>query len=278
LKFRDFLLILSLGLGGCTTPEIQDLNVDPVYVIEGWFSDSLKIQSVRISTSTNFGENKSSTPVLNAQVKISELFERESYDLNHISEGIYKSSVPIKAIIGYSYQLEVVLSNGEAIVSQFQSINDISIIDSLYYGFYIRENPDAENPEETVYYPIVRTSDSFDVNNFYRWRAYKNDTLLTDPSEIETLSDQFFDGNTIEHELINLEFELNDTLVLEQQQLSPSAYSYMNLIKQQTTLLGTVNSTSPAQINGNLNYLNIDNPVLGYWGVISVQLDSLIIF
>ncbi len=272
MKILLHILIISLVICGCESVDIPEVDTDPLIVVEGWLTDQEITQSIRISYSSNFLSRESNPSIPDAEVYILAVSPiNQIVRLVHQKSGYYHSQTTFAAKPNVEYQLRIVLSDNSLITSKYQKINDLSVIDSLYVGSYERESLEDPDILETIFYPIISTDDSADLLNFYRWKVSRNDTLFSEPESISILADQFFDGNSISHELTSFEFKQGDVIYVEQQQLSKSAFDFMSLVRQQTTLLGTVNSTSPASIDGNMAYEDGSRKALGYWGVISVD-------
>ncbi|MFY0605382.1 MAG: DUF4249 family protein [Cyclobacteriaceae bacterium] len=274
-KFGSIVFTVLL-IAGCESLDLPEGGSSQLVVVEGWLTDQLETHHVSLSLSSSFTSKEDKPVIDNANVFVLRLTPTSNaYPYDHIGGGVYESKEPFAAEINATYQLIVELEDGTLIRSNIQSINDLSQIDSLYTGTIERENEEDPDILDTYYYPIVTTSDSPIQDNYYRWTISRNDTLLIGTKNLEILSDQFFDGNTINHELTGFEFDLDDFMMIEQQQLSSEVFNFLQLVKEQTTLLGTVNSTSPASIEGNLSFSNKDETILGYWGVISIDRDTL---
>ncbi|XOV94161.1 MAG: DUF4249 domain-containing protein [Bacteroidota bacterium] len=258
------LLLIMLG---CSA-EIDLPESPEILVVEGWLTDLDTIQQVRLSKTVSFESNSSSTIVDNAIVRVRSL--QNTFEYNHISNGIYHSIDPFKGIKGVTYWLEIDLE-GEQIESGKEVMRKVPNIDSIYFDFFQRESPINPQITELIYYPIGYFSDDSTQQNFHRWRFKRNNILFSEPEDIFIQEDRFLNGlDTIKNEFRQFEYELNDTIYMEMQEISFDAYDYLRLLKLQTTSLGTRNGTTPGVVRGNMiNSSNPSNIILGYFGVIS---------
>ena len=244
-------------------------------VVEGWLTDIDTFQYVRLTRSQTFSDI-SSTPIINTatvQVQTGNILN----EFNYHSDGWYKSENKIKARAYFINKLWITLSTGEVIVSESEVLNPAPDIDSLRFDFYEQESTINPNIKNKVYYPIATIKDDSTMENHYRWKIYRNDTLFDNSRDWVLISDQFFNGNetTFANEFTQFEFSFEDVITLELLQISRNAFNFLRNIKSQTTTLGTESSVTPANVEGNLKYLNSDKKVLGFWGVTSVKKKSI---
>ena len=267
-----FLLFILIACG-----ENIDLPSSPdLIVVEGWIYDQDTIQKIRLSKTAAFGEENEADLIENATIAVKSTFE--SYSFSHSENGIYYSNEPFAAKPGRFYHVEINV-DGKIIRSMPEQMKQVPPIDTLTYDSFTEPSETNPQVEIIVYYPVAFISDDQEENNYYRWRFWKNQTLFNTPEDIFIQSDRFFNGlDSIENEFIDFDFRLNDTIQVELQEISFNAYSYLRLLKLQTTSLGTRQGTSPAAINGNL--FVEDDPseiVLGFFGTISTTTTSTVI-
>lgn len=269
-------LIVSISIlmmaSGCLSDEIPFSDITPIIVVEGWLTDQPSRQYVRISQTQSFNSTESAPFINNATVYVRNI-GGDSVVYNPVGNGRYESVRAFNGRRNFSYQLIIELNDGRVISSSIERMRQAPQIDSLFYDFYERESQENPNIIETVYFPKARIEDVAGVDNFYRWRLFRNDTLFSDPEYMVLINDRFFDGNTptLENEFTIFEYFQNDSIGLELQEVSPSAFQYLRLLKSQTTTIGTVSSVTPATIDGNLSYLNSTEDVLGFWGTTSLK-------
>ncbi len=265
---RKYLNIVILIAVISCSDDIDLPVAQEILVVEGWLTDQDTIQQVRLSRTVSFESENSSTLVNNATVYIRS--NQESYELSHSKNGIYLSEIEFAGIAGRSYWLEVSLE-GKTIFSNKERMRTVPILDSVYFDFFERQSELNPQIEELVYYPIGYFSDNGEEQNFYRWKFQRNQEAFAEPEDIFIQEDRFLNGlDSIKNEFTGFEYELNDTISIELQEISFEAYNYLRLLRLQTTSLGTRSGTTPSVVRGNL--VDTDNPsslVLGYFGVIS---------
>ena len=273
-KYLNIGILLAI-ISGCSD-EIALPVAQEILVVEGWLTDQDTIQQVRISRTVSFESENSSTSVSGASVHIRS--NQEDYKLMHTKNGIYQSAVEFAGVSGRSYWLEVSLE-GQLIVSKKEVMRVVPSLDSIYFDFFERQSEINPQLDELVYYPIGYFSDNGEEQNFYRWKFKRNGIPFNEPEDIFILEDRFLNGlDSIKNEFTAFEYELNDTISIELQEISFDAYDYLRLLRLQTTSLGTRSGTTPSVVRGNM--VDSSNPaslVLGYFGVISTTSDTLII-
>lgn len=275
MKLQPFILLL-LFTTACITDEIPFKGAEERIVVEGWLTDQDTFQYVKLSKTQAFESTDGPEYVSNATVNVwSSQGERNSYQ--YTSEGWYRSQNEFAGRRGIMYWLAIDLEDGSRIESGNEVFRDRPTIDSLAYDSYTRDSESNPQVEETIYYPIVYSTDKPRVRNYYRWKLYRNDTLFSAPEYMILLDDRFFDGNDYQNEFSSFEYGLGDKVTLELHEISSAAFDYLSLLKSQTTTLGTVSSVSPASVRGNLGYIDKGDQVLGFWGVASVTTDTLTI-
>lgn len=271
MKKRYYILIL-FGLFSCETEDVPRTGAGNLLVVQGWFTDLDTFQTVKLSLSQDFLVNEQETYVQDAGVFVSGN-NGESYAYDYVGNGVYQTRDKEKASSGVNYTLTITLSDGRIITSPGERMKRAPSIDTLGYDYYERPSEENQNIIEQVYYPILQFQDPGSYSNYYRIKAYKNDTLFAQPENMILINDRFFNGNKpkIENEFALLEYFRNDSISLELHEISRDGYEFLRLLKSQTTSLGSASSVTPSPINSNLQYLNSNEAVLGYWGTASIQ-------
>lgn len=274
---KKLLIILLLGLiYSCEdTDQIPLASGSSLLVVEGWFSDQLSRQYVKLSSSVKFTSSSEPIAIEDAEVSVFEGAKEIRYA--HLDNGYYLSVDSVRGVKGKSYYLEVKLPTGEVIRSEQEIMLEAPSIDSLGFDFYTEDIPDSPE-DEIIYFPVAFSDDPAGEVNYYRWKIYKNDTLFSKAEEMFLFSDRFIDGNDqIPQEFVAYTYAFGDTARLELQEISRDAFRFLHELKSQTTTLGTNSAVSPAAIKGNLYILNENRQVLGYFGVISVTSEEKIV-
>lgn len=272
------ILVACWILLSCEDPIQIDLPTNSnLLVVEGWISNQLVNQEITLSQTQGFNDQSEPSLVSEAQVTVFNNLN-ESFSFEQLESGIYQSADPFRAVDSLFYQLEIVLTSGDTIVSPFESVPRSVLIDSVAFrDVPIRSN---ENPNiiETIYFPVTFSQDPSDIRNYYRWKISRNDSLFNSPNDLELLDDSAINGNFFPNEFRSFQFEFGDTLNIEMQTISKGAFDFLSLLKSQTTLLGTASGTLPATLTGNLrNRTNENQIVLGYFGCFSSSEAELVL-
>ncbi len=260
----------------CGGTEIDLPDGKELLVVEGWVTDQDKQHWVKISRTVPFDDRSSESPVTDALVIIEDKLNN-SYPLSHAQDGNY-FSLPFSGMETRSYRLIVELSNGETIQSDWERLNPLMPIKRILKDFFEDQDPETGEDIE-VYFPIVVSSDPAEEINFYRYKGFRNGILLNEPSELILLNDQFVNGaDSLPNFIPEFRYTFDDTIKVELHSLTKESFDFLELLKSQTTSLGSSSGTSPATLTGNLKNLNNENEiVLGFFGASSVSTDSTII-
>ena len=257
----------------CSNTKIEFPNTKKLIVVEGWITNQLTNHTVKITQTVGFQDSGNEETVTNAIVSIEDNISN-IYTSNHIGNGIYQTEM-IAGQVDVSYRVRIVLENGNVILSGFELLNTVPDIRALAYTSFVRENPNT-GEDIDIYYPIVAINDLIDEENFYWYRGFRDGIYLVKPNEFELTSDQFVNGQNFFHSLSRLEYTLGENITIEVYSVSQRAYSFLKLLRNQTTSLGSPSRTSPATINGNLFYEEDDTEeVLGFFGASAVSTASV---
>jgi len=270
LYFISSVLLLSCGVSEIELPDGKQL-----LVVEGWVTNQEKQHWIKLSRTVPFDDNNSELAIEDAIVNINSGLT--SYTLAHSGDGIYLSD-SFTGIESSHYQLKIELVSGELIQSEWEQLNPVSPLESIKVSFF--EDQDPETGEDiVVYYPVGIWEDPSEETNYYRFIGYRNDVLLDDPNELILINDQFVNGaDSLPHHMPELRYALGDEIKLELHSLSKSAFDFLELLKLQTTSLGSSSGTSPATLVGNMkNITNENEIVLGFFGASAVSTDSTLI-
>lgn len=274
-KIAIYLLIVVVLLG-CEDPIQIDLptNTDLV-VVEGWVSNQMINQEIVLSRTQGFNNQSGPSFITGANVTVFNNLN-DQYTFQQEEDGVYRSTVSFQGVDSLFYQLEVILPEGDTIVSPFESVPRLVTIDSLIFAQDEEASDENPNLQVTFNFPVSWAQDPPDIRNYYRWRIFRNDTLFSAPNDLELLDDSAINGNFFPNEFRSFRYEFGDTLTMEMQTLSEDAFDFLTLLKNQTTLLGTASGTLPATISGNLrNRSDPDKIVLGFFGCISTSTAEL---
>lgn len=268
-------LISTVLLLSCGVSEIELPDGTQLLVVEGWVTNQEKQHWVKLSRTVPFDDNNSELAIEDAVVSINSEFI--SYPLTYSGNGIYLSDI-FAGIESSNYQLNIELITGDLIQSEWEQLYPVSPLESIEVSFFDDQDPET-GEDIVVYYPVGIWDDPLEETNYYRYIGYRNDVLLNDPNELILINDQFVNGaDSLPHHMPELRYALGDEIKLELHSLSKSGFDFLELLKLQTTSLGSSSGTSPATLIGNLkNVTNENQIVLGFFGASSVSADSVLI-
>ncbi len=245
-------------------------------VVEGWITDEVERQYVRLSRSNSFSGPLN--PVIEDATVLVQTRDGLSQTYSYSQDGSYLSDNPYRAIRGEEYRLSVVLQNGDLIRSTWTPIESKTDIVLLSVDSFEERDPDNPGQNRTIYFPRITARDSADYENFYRWILFKDGQQLTDPESIILQTDRIFDGNFIPNDFGDYQYDLGDNMKVELHTITKEAFDFLSLLKSQTTTLSAAASTTPAIVNGNISNLSRpEETVLGFFGTRAVSTDSVIV-
>jgi len=286
-------------LYGCIEPfEFQGVDEDNLVVVDGYISNEAKAHTIRLIR-TQFFSNYRNEPVNGAFVAIRDDLGGEEI-LIETSNGYYHTGPDFKAEPDRSYQLEVIISDDEVIVSdpvgliQGEKPEKI-IIEPGAREYYRRDGKLRMEEYVEILVEIPVTSSTED--KFYKWDihpqwvtqanfapqefewCYIQDHKLTQVSIWQDDISKSKKGiKTVSLGTIPYDHRMWFDLRIRVTQLSleRSGYEFWDDIRTQRGKTGSVFDPIPNSIKGNLrNKMNDDIRVLGHFGVFNV--DSLVV-
>lgn len=275
---KRFIYILLVIIIGCEKVVIVELPPSQnLVVVQGWVTDSLSNQSIRITRSNGFSDDNQIMPIETAQVIVqSRSGEIFTYTYN-AATGNYDATIAYRGTSDNEYRVRIVLDTIE-IRSEWDQMPKAVPIADLQVDSFEENDPNDPDQQITIYYPKVTTIDPVNQENYYRWLFYKNDELYTEPEPITIQNDRLFDGNLIPNNFQLFGYDSGDDMTVQLQSISKSSHDYLSLLKSQITTLGTTSGTTPAIVTGNLFYLDDDTQlVLGYFGAISSSFETVVV-
>lgn len=254
-----FLMILVL----VACEEIIEIDLEgtePRIVIEGSISDSPGPYRVTLTKTTDYFDPSEYPAVAGATVVISD--DMGCVDtLVELSNGVYETTT-IMGEYGRTYKLEV-KAEGKDYTASARLPERIDI-DSIQLEYY----PEAYYYEDS-YWLHCHFNDPRDSANFYRVRAFKNDTL---DKNVYAIDDKFIDGNPVDLFIWGDYFLPGDTAILELISMDEKVYDYFLTLANLWYSGGDGSYSTPANPNTNLS-----NDALGYFGAFAVDRDTVII-
>lgn len=300
--------ILALMLTSCIKsyePVIKSSDAIK-YVVSGQVNLGDAVQHINISRSTPINLHYYK-PISGCTVKILD-DKGNSYSAVDLYDGNYDATIPENELkAGASYKVDILLSGGEHIVSDFDQIQECPDVDSVYYvlqevpginpkfpaqgiQFYIDYNGENvscrkymieayETYEYHSAYPIEWYYDGQihhvvpgDFSRMICWKTalVKNVFTLTTSNLSQNKYTRF--PLHIVDNFTSRRLEFGYSLLIRQYALSDAAFIYWEKIKLVNNQEGGLYERQPLAVKGNMhNLTNPDQEVLGFFGTTSVK-------
>lgn len=238
------LLLLLAGLASCE--DVVDVKLDEgqtLLAVDGWITDAPGPYTIRLSTTAPYFNNSAAPRVQGAVVTITDN-EGNSEVLQEKEPGNYLIST-MRGKVGNTYILNI-QTGGEEYTAQTK-INRVPAIDSL--GVRFRKESGFT---EEGYYVYYYGPEPVGVGDSYRFKIFKNDTLLSKPENLIIAEDKLVDGNYIGNVGLNFDpFEAGDKIRVENWAITEDAYQfYMEL--QQQIFNGGLFASPPTNVRTNV--------------------------
>jgi hypothetical protein len=254
-----------------------DLNTtNPKIVIEANISDSPGPYIVKLSKTDDFYEPSVFEKISDARVVISN--NHGVVDTLYESEpGIYLTSV-IEGIPGDTYSLHIGVENFE--ITAISTMPEKIELEKVNFDYILAPTPH----DEDGYSFTCEFQDPQGIDNFYRFKVYKNDTLhYENKYDIYLWDDKYFDGNYTDLSIKRrgtFPFQINDSVKIELLTYNQETYMYYTtLINSITEYAGMklirsalIGSFAPANPKTNL-----PEEVVGYFAAYCTSEQEIVI-
>lgn len=249
---------------------ILDKNAETL-VVEGYFSDSMKIHTVKLSKTTEYFYYDQTPIVTGAIVEISDGSSTFILSESPANSGIYVTQPNVQGIPGHTYTLTVrnvdMNNDGEPEIYTAQSYMPENVyMDSV--GFQPSEFVDDSTD-------IIGWEQDPPSKNFYQWLYYKNGILETDTlREMAFTDDVLVNGNYIAAYpyFIGKNLKSGDTVTIETRCIEEGYYDFILQVMLSTDWNAGNFSGPPANPRG-----NISGGARGYFVAYSVNYKSGIV-
>ena len=253
------LLLFVVLFSSCQEVIDYDLdNVESKLVIDGLITDQPGPYYVKLSLTGPYLKNEPTARVSGALVVVKDDINRVD-TLTEELPGNYKTSPAFpQGEVGRTYTLYVSYQGKSYTASG--SILPLVEIDSLSYVF---RKQGVSYPEDG-YYVTMYAQEPVGLGNSYRFKFLQNGYFSNRADRFIIANDEFVDGNYITF-TTPFPVNLNDTILLEGQSLTPEAYNYYLALLVQMNPNGFFD-TPPANLP-----TNIQGGALGYFNTVSVK-------
>lgn len=243
------LAALLIGLSACE--EVVDLDLpqgETRLVVEGRITDQPGVNEVKLSTTLPYFDSNADPAVSNATVLLSDDQGRlDTLKENPAGSGRYPIETPGQ--IGYTYVIDILTPEGKRYRSEPERLMAVAAIDSIYY----RLDPATDPDEEDEYDVLLNARETPGEPNFYRWRIAVNGVYRQKPFDLFYANDDFLDGNDVIGFQVNFDpVFAGDSIRVDQWSISEAYFDYLDLVWQQTAIIGGIFDPPPAPIKGNI--------------------------
>ena len=246
-----YVCLLSFLLISCEELIDIDLNEkEPKVVINAELTDLSNTQQIRISKTVNFNATTNSTPVNDAQVKVTDS-EGKTYVFSSNNNGVYRSG-QFRPKAGLTYYLEAIVDGqiytATSYMPTYIGVDSIGLSEDIVF-------------DDTLYSVTMKFNDPVGVENFYKYNISVNNK----PFEFSRVfSDKFNDGLFVTHQLSDRDNSIvkGDTVNIQRMVIDKNVFKYWNELQ-------SINPGSAAPANPTSN---ISNGALGYFNVASSKI------
>ncbi len=256
---KRFSLIALLGmlmLNSCEKVIQLDLNdAEEQYVVDAMVSNIDRFNYVKLSKSATFYEGSDFAPVEGAVVTVTDGNGVE-FPLLETSSGFYENPLLVgQAYMQYTLKIEVDgnLIEGSTYLPGNSQIDSVVTLQNQG-GFF-----------GTDFTSFVYWSDNANEKNYYRLRAYRNDSIQTN---IYVTEDNLFNGIATGTPLFSTSYKEGDSAVVELMEIDEVTYKYWLSLDQVS------NSQNAAPGNP---ISNLSNGTLGYFGGYNMDIDTVVV-
>jgi hypothetical protein len=259
----------------------MEVDLDSSYVrlcVYGEITTERKIHKVRLTRTSDYFSNTGAEGVVGAEVSISEgsnnvmLFESDSLP------GLYQTGMPVAGVVGRTYNLNISnvdVDNDGRMESYSASsyLPPVSQVDSIRLTYYTSSFFSGWQVQ-------LYSLDPVDRKDFYAFKIYKNDTLLTDSiSEYACQSDELFNGNYTNGITVHIlmddkpdeKVDIGDKITFELNGITEEYYNF--ILEAQTEIAPKIPLFSGPGANV---HSNISNNAVGFFTAYSVSKSSVL--
>jgi hypothetical protein len=310
--------IITFLYSNCIEPiDVDFTEGEERLIVDGMITNKPGPYEVKLSTSAIYGKSGYdgvAHPVSGAVLTISDdLGNSEVLTQKNISgyiiEGTYTTQVGgIQGVVGRTYSLHIITSDGNQYESVPQIMKAVSDIDFIDYEFGSRDIVNENNVmvSEYGFDVFVNFQDPPEHGDYYKWKWKGTYEVETQPelyveydrfgnaipspkdccktcwiherqkNSLNILEDTYINGNSSRVKLIFIPYKRfyfkKYYIKIEQYSLSYEAHKFWKLIEDQLASVGGIFDPPPSEISGNILNINDNGDVvLGYFSVSAVS-------
>lgn len=257
-------------------------------MVEAWLTNKSEPQTILLTESQDYYDNRLPTPVTGAQVIVCETVDAtptsNCFVFEDEGEGRYVWTPAAGETIGeVGTEFGLGIQRGEEQFTSVTTMNRTAIIDSISFQF----EEGQLGLEEGIYAQLF-ARDQVGIGDAYLIRTTFNDTLLLRPFELSVAFDATFDPGTetdgipfifpirfsinkLDEDGGTVPLQVGDNIKVEVWSLSPEAYFFLSVAADQITN-GTSGLFDIPVVSSPGNIFNVDSGerVLGVFNVAAV--------
>lgn len=273
-KFIPYILCLLplFLLEQCTEKiDIKLANNQPHLVVEGMITNEATVKTIRLSTTTNYFFTNVAPAVSQAKVSLNDETTTITLIENPANSGIYMTPAIYIGIPGKKYTLNIELQNainGQKVYSANETMPKSYIPDSVKMLFHTDWGKDG------YWETQLFLQDPPEVN-FYSFRGYRNDTLVTDTlSKVGMSDDKFYNNRYVKgmptifwnQEHKSEKINVGDRIRLQVGSITKEYYTFLEELRLEVEPKNPLFSGPSANVS-----TNISNGAYGYFSVCAMS-------
>ncbi len=284
-------LALFIFLTGCEDVIDIDTETGPSeLVVDGWITDKLGPQTIKLTQSAAYFDNRPAQPALGAEVTVTDDRGTVYSFLDKDAKGIYQWSPQEDTLslgrIGGSYQLSIRYAGEEYTASN--QIKRVPRIDSLTYEEESFPITPSDGPKDG-YLAQFYARDFVGLGDTYWIKPLKGSQLYgADPGNISLAFDASFSAGSPSDGLVFIQplrqsinvnqlFSAGDTVGVELHSITIESYFFLFQVRQESAN-GGIFAVPPANIPTNVTNVNPGGKkALGFFGASAISRAETII-
>ncbi|MGB3801714.1 MAG: DUF4249 domain-containing protein [Lewinella sp.] len=287
------ILLLALMLWRCEDPVVLETDFEePQLVVDAWLTNRAEPQTIRLTESQDYYDNRLPTPVEEAQVIVCRTTpDTTCFAFLHQGEGNYTwEPAPGDSLGPVDTELVLGLEHDGLRYASQTSIRRVPAIDSIAVGL----EEEQIGLEEGLYAQLY-ARDFVGVGDAYLIRTTINDTLLNRPRELSLVYDATFDAGSGTDGIVfiaPIRFSINktdedgapeamepgDRISVDLWSLSPEAFFFLSIARDQIQNGDNGIFQIPiANAPGNVFAIDGEETVLGVFNVAAVSQSTKVV-
>jgi len=250
-KIKHIAIIALFSMLAITACE-DEITVDsgfetPQLVVDAWITNEPVAQTIVLTQSQNYFDNRLPDPVLGATVEVVGADDTYAFVDQGNGDYVWTPGGDQEQIGTIGEQFVLNISTNDISASSTTALNRVPPIDSIR----IFEEDDAFGSDEGIFAELYVT-DLPGQGDTYWARSYRNDTLLNKPQEINIIYDATFDSgtdidgttfirplrfaiNAVDDDGFPRALNIGDRVGTELYSISNEAFQYLQIVQEQTT-------------------------------------------